>query len=89
MSTRANERIETTAELVDLTNYMNTCMSDTFFKLKTGIRESMERLMFLMEYHIFAGNVLYCSDSWFQSRPFFDSDLGPIPGKPPFSRIFC
>jgi len=55
MATRANERIETTAELVDLTNYMNTCMSDTFFKLKTGIRESMERLLFLMEYHIFEG----------------------------------
>jgi hypothetical protein len=53
MATRAGERIETTAELVALSNFLNTAMSETFFSMKQSISEAMQRLLFLFDYFVF------------------------------------
>lgn len=53
MASKTSEKVETTAEIVNLTAYLNTCMSETFFNLKTQINEAMNRLLFLLDYHIF------------------------------------
>ncbi|CAG7651635.1 unnamed protein product, partial [Allacma fusca] len=65
MSTKTSERVETTAELVALTNYMNICISDTFYRLKSNILESMHRLLFLLDYHIFTTKELQIHNTVF------------------------
>lgn len=55
MASRSNEQITSTADLVDLTNYLNTCMSETFFKMKQNITEAMQRVLFLLDYYVYNG----------------------------------
>lgn len=59
MSIRSNERIDSTADLVNLTNYLNTCMSETFFKMKQNITEAMQRVLFLLDYYVYNGTILH------------------------------
>lgn len=55
MASKTSEKVETTTDLVNLTNYLNQCMSDTFFKMKVNINEAMQRLLFLLDHYIFEG----------------------------------
>lgn len=55
MASKTSEKVDNTADLVNLTNYLNKCMSDTFFKMKSNISEIMQRLLFLLDHYVFNG----------------------------------
>jgi len=57
MTTRTSERVQNTAQLVEVTKYLNVCMSETFFKLKTSIHEALNRMLFLLDYHKYQGEI--------------------------------
>jgi dynein heavy chain len=50
MSNRARELPQTTAELVELQNYLNECRDVTMYNLKGKIRTTAENVLFLMQH---------------------------------------
>lgn len=48
MSRHASERPKETPEVVALQNYINMCREDKIFKLKQEIKQTAERVMFLL-----------------------------------------
>nr|CAD7398222.1 unnamed protein product [Timema cristinae] len=52
MSDRASELPETTAELVELTNYLTECRDVTMYNLKEKIRVTAENVLFLMSHAV-------------------------------------
>ncbi|KAJ9576848.1 hypothetical protein L9F63_006622, partial [Diploptera punctata] len=52
MSNRASELPETTAELVELQNYINECRDVTMYQLREKIRTTAENVIFLMQHAI-------------------------------------
>jgi len=58
MASRAGERVDNTAQLVALTNYLTTSMSETFFRMKQQIMEAMNRVLFLLDLHTFSDDDL-------------------------------
>ncbi|CAG7816608.1 unnamed protein product [Allacma fusca] len=66
MASKTSEKVENTADIVALTNYLNTCMSETFFNLKTQITEAMNRLLFLLDYHIFSAQQVESHNNLYQ-----------------------
>lgn len=59
MSFRASELPETTAELVELTNYLLESRDSTMFKLKSKIQQTAQCVLFLMNQAILPGNSPY------------------------------
>ena len=55
MSFRASELPETTAELVELTNYLSESRNSTMFKLKMKIQLTAQYVLFLMNQTILPG----------------------------------
>lgn len=52
MSSRASELPETTAELVELTNYLNESRDITLYELKARIQITAQNVLFLMQHAI-------------------------------------
>lgn len=50
MLDRASELPETTAELVELQNYLNECQEVTMYNLKEKIQTAAENVLFLMQH---------------------------------------
>ena len=50
MNDKCNSIPASTAELVELTNYVNNAMDKTFYTLKERVEESFLRLLFLLDY---------------------------------------
>jgi hypothetical protein len=61
MSNRASELPETTAELVELQNYINECRDVTMYQLRDKIRTTAENVLFLMQHAILSCKTLISS----------------------------
>lgn len=61
MAARVSQLPETTAELVELTNYINESRDSTMFNLKTMLITTAENVMFLMNHAILQSKyILQC-----------------------------
>lgn len=58
MSDRVGEMPKTTAELVELTNYINECRDSTMFNLREQIRTTAENVLFLMQHAVLSGKLV-------------------------------
>lgn len=63
MSRHASERPKETPEVVALQNYINMCREDKIFKLKADIKQSAERIMFLIYNATLSGTLFEYSAS--------------------------
>lgn len=58
MSSRASELPETTAELVELTNYLTESRDVTMYDLKAKIQITAQNVLFLMQHAVLQGTIL-------------------------------
>lgn len=64
MSSRASELPETTAELVELTNYLLESRDSTMYELRKKIQTTAQYVLFLMTHAILSGQ-FHVYKRWF------------------------